>query len=56
MYELICRGLKYIVSLLEFEFSFELTKLRKECFIALRDKLGRIVKTEVPSVVLIQTV
>jgi len=48
------RGVKYTVPLLEFEFIFELPKLRKERFIVARDKLGRIVKTKVPDLALMR--
>lgn len=39
---------RFTVPLLEFRFEFVLPKMRKERFIALRDSLGRIIKSIVP--------
>jgi len=47
-YEFVCWDARFTVLLLEFQFQFVLPKLRKERFIALRDSLGRIIKSQVP--------
>ena len=47
-YEFVCRDARFTVPLLEFQFQFVLPKLRKERFIALRDSLGRIIKSQAP--------
>ena len=47
-YEFVCRDARFAVPLLEFQFQFVLPKLQKERFIALRDSLGRIIKSQVP--------
>ena len=47
-YEFICWDARFAVPLLEFQFEFVLPKLQKERFIALRDSLGRIIKSQVP--------
>ncbi len=47
-----CWDARFTVPLLEFQFQFVLPKLQKERFIALRDSLGRIIKSQVPDMAL----
>lgn len=46
--EFIGWNLSYTVPLFQFEFTFILPRPRKERFIAIRDSLGRILRSEVP--------
>lgn len=43
---------RFTVPLLEFRFEFVLPRPRKERFIAIRDSLGRIIKSQVPEMAL----
>ncbi len=51
-HDFISRDLRFTVPLFEFQFEFVLPRPRKDRFIAMRDALGRIIKSQVPAMAL----